>query len=242
MRSATTLHPIETGVDLLDALGELSRRGEAWIDGTGHLEAVELRVAGEATDPVRALRGRYTLLHLAGPSGGPYAATLARATDGGIEVRGGMIVRARSAGVTVAVHASTAAAPTAVARGSSADDRSRDRRDEPPPSPAAGAPGPPAPVWARVAAANAAARDRDEQDAEDEVDPLLPEAGDLVEHFAFGICEVLTAEGERLRIRDVQGPGRVREVSLDMLKVMGPTAGQGGKQLFRLVRKGVGGR
>jgi hypothetical protein len=239
MRSATTLHPIETGVDLLDALGALSRRGEAWIDGTGHLEAIELRVAGEATDPVRALRGRYTLLHLAGPSGGPYAATLARATEGGIEVRGGMIVRARSAGVTVAVHASTAAAPTAVARGSSADDRSRDRRDEPPASPAAAAAGPPAPMWARVAAANAAAR---ELDTDDEVEPGVPEAGDLVEHFAFGVCEVLTAEGERLRIRDVQGPGRVREVSLEMLKVMGPTEGQGGKRLFRLVRKGAAGR
>jgi hypothetical protein len=241
MRSATTLHPIETGVDLLLALDQLSRRGEAWIDGTGHLEAVELRVAGEANDPVRALRGRYTLLHLAGPSGGPYAATLARATDGGIEVRGGMIVRARSAGVTVAVHASTAAAPTAVARGSSIEDRPRDRRDDPVPPAAAAAQGPPAPMWARVAAANAAARELDADD-EDEVDPAVPEAGDLVEHFAFGICDVLTAEGERLRIRDVNSPGRVREVSLEMLTVMGPTAGEGGKRLFRLVRRPLAGR
>jgi hypothetical protein len=148
-----------------------------------------------------------------------------------------MIVRARSAGVTVAIHASTAAAPTVVARGSIAEDRTRDRRDEP--ALAAGAPGPPAPVWARVAAANAAAR---ELDAGDEVEPVNPEPGDVVEHFAFGLCDVLTAEGDRLRIRDVAGPRRVREVSLDMLRVMGPTEGQGGKRVFRLVRKVPGGR
>ncbi len=87
MRSSTTLYPIGPGVELLEALAEVSRGGEAWIDGTGHLEGIELRVAGEATDPVRALKGRYTLLHLAGPSGGPYTVTVARAAESGIEVR-----------------------------------------------------------------------------------------------------------------------------------------------------------
>src|SRR5215468_12162559 len=126
MRSSTTLRPIGPGVDLLEALAELSRAGEAWIDGTGHIEGVELRVAGEATDPVRALKGRFTLLHLAGPSGGPYAVTLARASDVGIEVRGGVLVRARLAGVTLAVHACTAATPT-VARPMPSEVRGRDR-------------------------------------------------------------------------------------------------------------------
>ena len=62
MRSSTTLVPIGPGVDLLEALAELSRGGEAWIDATGYQEAVELRVAGEGSDPVRALKGRFTLL------------------------------------------------------------------------------------------------------------------------------------------------------------------------------------
>jgi hypothetical protein len=232
MRSSTTLYPIGPGADLLDALAELSRAGEAWIDATGHLEGVELRVAGEGTDPVRALKGRFTLLHLAGPSGGPYTATLARASDTGIEVRGGMIVRARSAGVTVAVHSSSA--PASPARPQPGDAR----REKPDAEtlPARPAVGPPAPMWARVAAANAAAAERDE---EDEVDQAVPEAGDLVDHFAFGLCEILTAEGERLRIRDVQGPGRIREVSLSMLKVMDPTESDG-KRLFRLARRGPG--
>jgi hypothetical protein len=236
MRSSTTLRPIGPGVDLLEALAEVSRAGEAWIDGTGHLEGIELRVAGEATDPVRALKGRFTLLHLAGPSGGPYAATLARASDGGIEVRGGVLVRARSAGVTLAVHACTAAAPT-VARPAPSEVRGRDRVE--PVEAAVRAPaGPPAPVWARVAAANAAAAERDAEEDE-ELELALPEAGDLVDHFAFGLCEVLTSDGDRLRIRDVQGPGRIREVSLSMLRVVGPTESDG-KRLFRLVRKGSG--
>jgi hypothetical protein len=232
MRGSTNLFPIGPGVDLLEALAELSRGGEAWIDGTGHLEAIELRVAGEATDPVRALKGRFTLLHLAGPSGGPFALTLARATEAGIEVRGGMLVRARSAGVTIAVHASSAAAaPRTRALPVEA------RREKPDGAePRAG--GPPPPIWARVAAANAAAAELDA--AEEEHESAAPEAGDLVDHFAFGLSEVLTADGDRLRIRDVQGPGRIREVSLSMLKVMGPTESSG-KKVFRLVRKGAGG-
>jgi hypothetical protein len=237
MRSSTTLRPIGPGVDLLEALAELSRAGEAWIDGTGHLEGIELRVAGEATDPVRALKGRFTLLHLAGPSGGPYSATLARASDGGIEVRGGVLVRARSAGVTLAVHA-TVAGPATVARPTPSEVRGRERSDSVEVS-ARPAAGPPAPVWARVAAANAAAAERDAEE-EEELESALPEAGDLVDHFAFGLCEVLTSDGDRLRIRDVQGPGRIREVSLSMLRVVGPTDSEG-KKLFRLVRKGSGG-
>jgi hypothetical protein len=236
MRSSTTLYPIGPGVELLEALAEVSRGGEAWIDGTGHVEGVELRVAGEATDPVRAFKGRFTLLHLAGPSGGPYTVTVARAVESGIEVRGGVLVRARSAGVTIAIHATSAA--QAVVRGTASEPRARERAEVDSgqtgrgPSPA----GPPAPVWARVAAANAAAAARDE---EDDVEPLVPEAGDLVDHFAFGVSEVLTSDGDRLRIRDVSGPGRIREVSLSMLRVMQPTESDG-KRVFRLVRKGPG--
>jgi hypothetical protein len=234
MRSSTTLVPIGPGVDLLEALAELSRGGEAWIDATGHLEGVELRVAGEATDPVRALKGRFTLLHLAGPSGGPYSATLARATDAGIEVRGGVLVRARSAGVTAAVHASSSATPTR--RAMPGDVRPRERPQGVDVSQERVGAGPPAPIWAQLAAANAAAAARDEVE---EVDQALPEAGDLVDHFAFGVCDVVSSDGDRLRIRDVQGPGRIREVSLAVLKVMSPTESSG-KRLFRLVRRGAG--
>jgi len=208
----------------------LARAGDGWFDATGQVEGVELRVAGEATDPVRALRGRFTLVQLSGPTGGPYTATLARASDAGIEMRGGVLVRARSAGVTVALHLSAPPAPAA--RPLRGEVRAADK-PEVDVTASRAMPAPPPPVWARLAAANAAAAERD---AEDDVDPLVPEAGDMVDHFAFGICEILTADGDRLRIRDVQGPGRVREVSLDMLKVMSPAVSEG-KRLFPLVRK-----
>src|SRR5437868_5408088 len=72
----------------------------------------------------------------------------------------------------------------------------------------------------------------------EEVDELSPEAGDLVDHFAFGLCEVVTSDGERLKIRDAKQPGRVREVSMTMLNVLQPTDSDG-KRLFRLARRGA---
>jgi hypothetical protein len=239
MPSPTTLHTIEPGVDLIDRLAELGRSGEGWIQGTGHVEAVELRVAGEGADPVRSIRGRLTLLQLSGPSGGPFSATLARATDVGIEVLGGVLVQARSAGVSLSlqkagnapmVPARVVGPPAAEAEAPAAS-----------PAQAVGSPTQAsASVWVAAAAANARARARDAREADEVEQEHFPEAGDLVEHFAFGRCDVLTADGERLRIRDVGGPGRVREVSLAMLKVTGPTESNG-KRLFRLVRKGPGG-
>ena len=90
---------------------------------------------------------------------------------------------------------------------------------------------PPRPQWARAAAASAAAAsDSDEGEQ-------FPDAGDLVHHFAFGLSEVLMSDGDRLRIRDIKDPGRVREVALTMLKVSAPTIEEG-KRVFRLSRRG----
>ena len=84
--------------------------------------------------------------------------------------------------------------------------------------------------WA--AAAHAAAADL----AEEEVEPARPERGDLVRHFAFGLCEVLQDTGDRLKLRDVHGQGRIREIALDMLDISPPTE-QNGKRTFKLSRK-----
>src|SRR5689334_18841812 len=115
MPSSTFLHTIEPGADLLEGLTDLGRGAEGWVSGTGHVEAVELRIAGEGGDVVRALRGRLTLVQLAGPSGGPFTATLARASDVGIEVLGGVLVRARSAGVSLALQTADGSAPARAA-------------------------------------------------------------------------------------------------------------------------------
>jgi len=237
MQTSTALYAIAAGDDLMEVLAELSRAGEAWIDATGHLEAVELRVAGEGADPVRSLPGRFTLVHLAGPAGGPFSVTLARWSGSAIEVFGGILVQARSAGITAAIHACAATSAAPLQRAPAPESAAIERPD-PVAAPSRGATAPmvPTPMWARAAAASAAAHARNDAV---EVDPGTPEGGDRVDHFAFGLCDVLTADGDRLRIRDVQGPGRIREVSLSMLKVMSPIDSDG-KRVFRLVRKRPG--
>ncbi len=53
--------------------------------------------------------------------------------------------------------------------------------------------------------------------AETEDDPV-PEPGDTVEHFAFGRCEVVKSEGDRLHVR-LGKDQRIKEIALEMLKV-----------------------
>ena len=195
---------LAVGIDLLEGLAELGG-ADGWFTGTGQVEDVALRVATEGPDTVTNLRGRFNLLSISGPRGGPFTVTLARLSDAGLQVLGGELVRGRSAGVTVTFLPAT--------------------RETVLPKGATGA-------WSRAAAASEAKARDDEEQGEDPT----PEVGDRVEHFAFGLCEVLTAEGDRLRIRDVEGPRRVREVALTMLRVMGPTESDG-KRLYRLVRR-----
>jgi predicted DNA-binding protein with PD1-like motif len=206
--SSPRLAIVAPGVDLLEGLSALPG-ADAWISGVGHVEDVELRVAAEGADSAITMRGRFNLLSLAGPRGGPFTVTLARLSDSGPQVLGGELVRARSAGVNVLMQ------PASRASGVSAG------------KVAAG----PA-TWAATAAASAA-RKRDEDHA---IDDPTPEVGDWVNHFAFGLGEVLTSEGDRLRIREPEGARRVREVSLTMLRVSGPEESDG-KRVFKLTRR-----
>jgi hypothetical protein len=71
----------------------------------------------------------------------------------------------------------------------------------------------------------------------EEEDQPVPEPGDLVEHFAFGRCEVVKSDGDRLHVR-LGKDGRIKEIALEMLKVMSlpPVEGAAGKH-YRLDRK-----
>jgi hypothetical protein len=89
--------------------------------------------------------------------------------------------------------------------------------------------------WAAQAGAAAAAALEAAEPEEEEAGE--PERGDLVQHFAFGVCEVLNATGDRLMIRDLSGSGRIREIRVDMLVVHPPTE-RDGKRLFKLTRRG----
>src|SRR3954470_1881350 len=223
--AAPRLVTIADGENLLDALAEACGQGDGWVAAVGHVDSVELRVAGEGADVRKQLRGRLTLAQLSGPFGGPYFATLSRHTSLGAELVAGQLLAARSAAVTATLWTAQGSVRELV--------DAAPARAEPAPPPAAEKAAAPAPAglgWA--AAAKAAAADL----TEEEVEPARPERGDLVRHFAVGLCEVLQDTGDRLKLRDMHGPGRIREISLDMLDISPPTEANG-KRTFKLSRK-----
>jgi hypothetical protein len=63
-----------------------------------------------------------------------------------------------------------------------------------------------------------------------------PERGDQVQHFSLGLCDVLMRNGERIKIRDARGPGRIREIRLGLLEVSAPSL-RDGKRVFKLGRR-----
>jgi predicted DNA-binding protein with PD1-like motif len=74
-----------------------------------------------------------------------------------------------------------------------------------------------------------------------DLDSPMPEAVDLVEHFAFGPCEVVKSDGDRLHLR-VQKDGRIKEIALEMLRVTplddAPAEGDAApRRRFKLDRK-----
>jgi hypothetical protein len=221
--AAPRLVTIADGENLLDALAEACGKADGWLAAVGHVDSVELRVAGEGADVRKQLRGRLTLAQLSGPFGGPYFATLSRHTSTGSELVAGQLLAARSAGVTSTLW---------VAQGSVRElvDAAPPRQEAAPAAEAPAAKAPAASGWAAVASAVAA----DLQ--EEEVEPAHPERGDLVRHFAFGLCEVLQETGDRLKLRDLHGPGRIREIATDMLE-MSLQGEQNGKRVFKLNRK-----
>ncbi len=221
MKSALLLK-LPDGRGLVDSLAAAAGELRGWVQASGFVEEVELRVAAEGADRRHALRGRFALVSLSGPIGGPYSVQLARSAAGDFELAAGELVSARTAGVSALLIPAQivgeepefeAAAPQAAQT--------------------AGANGPTPPSnWAAQAAAAASAHALPDEDEE----PGSPERGDLVHHFAFGWCEVIMVNGERLKLRDLKGPGRIREIIIDVLDVAGPSE-KDGKRAFKLTRR-----
>ncbi len=104
--------------------------------------------------------------------------------------------------------------------------------------------------WAQAVAASSTERDRPQHDsmraqipqrpqkvaAPEEADAPFPEAGDVVEHFAFGRCEVVKSDGDRLHLK-VGKDGRVREIALEMLRVSPLESNEESRKRFKLDRK-----
>jgi predicted DNA-binding protein with PD1-like motif len=245
---------------LVRALDEAEARA-GWVSGFGVLEAVELADPAqgrsakgrriEAPVAVLSLSGNVALEE--GTTSVRLFATLAREGAVGLETFAGEVVWARAltlelvvtvfddlmlariederAGMAV-LHAGTRASAGAL------------RPTPPPAAPTASAS--PEPTRAPAASAHATHSPGEAPPAlspparlnppRDDVE-AYPETGDLVSHFHFGECEVMSSDGERIRLRQVKD-GRVREVALTMLKIEAPTVDPAsGKRHFRLARK-----
>jgi predicted DNA-binding protein with PD1-like motif len=219
------------------------------------------RIAG----PVQALSIEGSVgLDRGEPSMGLHA-VLARETDRGMETLAGEIVSAKVIALEAFVTAfedlqigrALDAQANVVLFGDAADARYRPDDEERPPAPpavraaAAPAPAPAASPWSDVIAASAEQEPMRQaasrgavggaipprpvrpQRAQDE--SAMPEAGDVVEHFAFGRSEVLKSDGDRLHLK-VGKDGRIREIALEMLKVS-PLESNGPHRRFKLDRK-----
>jgi predicted DNA-binding protein with PD1-like motif len=69
-----------------------------------------------------------------------------------------------------------------------------------------------------------------------DLDAPFPEPGDAVDHFAFGRCDVLKSDGDRLHLK-VHKDGRIREIALHMLRVTRQADADDGRRRFKLERR-----
>jgi predicted DNA-binding protein with PD1-like motif len=102
------------------------------------------------------------------------------------------------------------------------------------PSPAAR----PSPTFSSMSSMNQAMPQRIAKPVQAETeDELVPEPGDIVEHFAFGRCDVVKTDGDRLHVR-LGKDQRIKEIALEMLRVspLTPEAGMAARY-FKLARK-----
>lgn len=231
-----------------------------WVRASGVIRDVELRAwQTGGWGPTRRIPGPVQLLHLEGSVGlaqGDISvalrAVLSRETETGVETISGELVTARIVGLEA--HATAMDDLTL--------ERALDPHagvvllGEPgaavaSPGAVQGAPSqvkPGAADWADAMAASAPRnaqasapfggpmplRPVKAQAAEDQQGPM-PEAGDLAQHFAFGACDVMKSDGDRLHLR-LHKDGRLKEIALEMLKVT-PLPDVDGKRCYKLDRK-----
>lgn len=223
-RIPSPLRGVPEGRELILALTELFPDHPGWVLASGIIEDVELTVVSAEADSKRALRGRFVLAQLSGPRGGPYGATLSRVDNDRLEVLAGTLTRARAVQVQAMYVPSEGAGAWVPAPAAT-----KETREVEAPEPSAATTGS---SWGAIAHATMKGQAKPAPEA-----PAEPETGDLVEHFAFGLCEVLSAEGDRLMLRDLSRGGRAREIRADVLTIHPPTE-RNGKRVFRLSRRG----
>ncbi|WP_438023257.1 PPC domain-containing DNA-binding protein [Sorangium sp. So ce233] len=203
----------ESGVGLQLAAGEL-----VWARVYG----LELRVTVFDDLPlVRTFDERTGLMQLAAQ------ATTIPATVGEAPR---MAPPTQAAELARAAPSAAAPEPVRTAPPAPAPEPTRAAPQAPAPEPPRAGPAAPAAEPAAMPLPQRPVRRRQEEEA-------YPEVGDSVTHFHFGECTVISSDGERIRLRQ-ERDGRVREVSLTMLRIEPPTVDPAtGKKQFRLARK-----
>ncbi len=223
---------------LPDGLVEtLRREGVAcgWLRASGIVSDVSLRVYGSEARGSRLISGRVQAVAVEGSigivEGTPSCslrAVLARETSSGLETLAGEIVSART--VALEIFVTSFDDPALGRKGWSGALEATADADRPPipirqarPAPQ-GQQAQPMPMPSRPV--------RPEVD----LDTLAPEAGDVVDHFAFGRCDVLKSDGDRLHLR-IHKDGRVREIALEMLRVIQLSEESERPRRFKLERR-----
>jgi hypothetical protein len=213
---------LEPGDEVVDSIkrAAMALGGPLVIVGAGEVEDVELNVVdARATGgrSPRKLRGALDLVSLTGYADGAeleLRVVVAREGDGGSVVVGGLLTRATAVSVRVGVTGRIA--------------RARVVEDARPIAVAAPAP-PPAPLQTGTAVPPKIGRASSQPD-------VYPEENDVVTHFHFGRCVVLSSDGERLKLQQ-ERDGRVREVALSMLRIEPSTVLEDGRKHWDLSRK-----
>lgn len=191
---------------LVDAIASTEQADATWVQGSGRVRSVELKAPNGETVKVAASAH---LLSVAGPATGPLMAVVA--TDDGSRLVGGELSAAVSEGAFITY--STPDAPEPKFK------KPAEKKPEAPSS------------WAEIAAQAAAEIDDGEPEQFE-----MPRQKDRVDHFAFGLCDVMIVRGDRMKIRDARGPGRIREIDLKLLEVLPPKEIRG-KKVYKLVKR-----
>jgi hypothetical protein len=211
-----------------------------------------LRATGEFGAP-RTLTGAWLVIHLESDANGDVRGLLSREGDLGFEVAAGELLDGRVvSAVAVPVTAAAVPAPSA---GAPVPAASAPAPTPPAAPPAAMAPAPPAPAVqpAPPVAPPPVPPDRSSAPGllevgdrgpmplrpptkkTNETEQPTPDPGALVEHFAFGRCEVVKSDGDRLHLK-LGRDSRIKEIALEMLRVT-RIGDENGVPVFRLDRK-----
>lgn len=234
---------IPEGADIVAAAKDYAAQGRGWARAAGPLSAVELRRAGHEA---QTLDGDLLLVSLEGPCEGPLVGLVSVRDPLSTHLVAGEVLAALASSTTTMciLHESSdrpREAPSTAAMAPATP--SLESQPALPPEPPREVEVPREPPPARISSPNVTlaqaipARPVRAVTAHEEAPS--PEAGDTVEHFAFGTCEVVKSDGERLHVR-LGKDGKIKEIAIEMLKVTELPPHEGGERpgrRFKLERR-----